>query len=133
ANPFFGRLPSADLEALEAAMIPSSAPAGTVVFQEGDRGDALYLVVSGSISVSRRDRRRVHVLEELGPGALFGTLALLLDGPRSATCTALVPTELAALPRASVTQLLHRSAAVSWAFQRALARQLARDLRGSDK
>jgi sulfate permease, SulP family len=63
-------------------------PAGAVVFRSGDPGSSLYLVTKG--------RASVHILHDDGdirlatfaPGAVFGELALLDRGPRSATITA---------------------------------------------
>ena len=60
-----------------------------VVFAAGAPGDALYVVAEGTVEVSlQRDARRVR-LGVLGPGKVFGEVALIDGGPRSATCAAL--------------------------------------------
>ncbi|MEY2516998.1 MAG: hypothetical protein QOJ89_4356, partial [bacterium] len=62
---------------------------GEVVFAAGAPGDALYVVAEGTVEVSlERDSRRVR-LGILGPGKVFGEVALIDGGPRSATCGAL--------------------------------------------
>jgi selenocysteine lyase/cysteine desulfurase/CRP-like cAMP-binding protein len=59
-----------------------------IVFAAGTPGDALYVVAAGTIEVSLgRDARRVR-LAVLGPGKVFGEIALVDGGPRAATCAA---------------------------------------------
>lgn len=59
--------------------------AGHSLFQEGDRGDCLYIVVEGELRVHSQDR----TLTRLGPGKVVGELALLDPEPRSASVNAL--------------------------------------------
>ncbi|CAA9483706.1 MAG: Cysteine desulfurase, partial [uncultured Solirubrobacteraceae bacterium] len=60
-----------------------------IVFAAGAPGDALYVVAEGTVEVTlQRDELRVR-LGVLGPGKVFGEVALVDGGPRSATCTAL--------------------------------------------
>jgi CRP/FNR family transcriptional regulator len=65
---------------------------GDIVFEEGDRGDACYVLHSGHVKVLRRfpDGRRI-TLARLGPGSLFGELALFNGERRSATIQASEP------------------------------------------
>jgi nitric-oxide synthase len=65
-------------------------PAGAVVFNQGDPGDKIYLIVSGRAEV----RRDGAVLANLLPGQFFGEVAILHDAPRSATVAAAEDLEL---------------------------------------
>jgi CRP/FNR family transcriptional regulator len=67
---------------------------GQVIIAQGDVGQALYIIQSGSVEV-RRERPGAEpvVLNTLGPGQFFGEMALLDDYPRSATIIAREPTE----------------------------------------
>ena len=65
-------------------------PAGATVFAKGDPGDRIYLVKSGTIVLSTGDRE----LESIGPGGLFGELAVIDREPRSATAVADTDCEL---------------------------------------
>ena len=56
-----------------------------MVFQAGDPGDALYLIVSGEVEVIDEDGPREHVVAVLGPGEFFGEMALLGEPRRTAT------------------------------------------------
>ena len=79
------------------------------VFQNGDSGDAAYVIESGCVEVlvgSGDDLRRVAMLAQ---GAMFGEVALLDHQPRTATVRTLVPTTLVRIDRAHVEELLVRA------------------------
>jgi CRP-like cAMP-binding protein len=64
-------------------------PAGAVVLAEGDRGDRLYLISGGHAEVSAEGSKGPVPLAALGPGEMFGEIALLEPGgTRQATVTA---------------------------------------------
>jgi len=82
-------------------------PAGRTVIEDKAPGDALYIVVSGRVQVSRQlDSGREHVLAELGPGEFFGEMALLEDKPRSARVSTLTATRLLAMSRQTFHTLI---------------------------
>lgn len=58
-----------------------------VIFQEGDPGDAGYLIRDGYVDISVRRSGVIVLIGRLGPGEIFGELALLDDQPRAATAT----------------------------------------------
>lgn len=59
-------------------------PAGATVFTQGDPADRMYLVSSGSVTLSIDGR----VVETVGPGGLFGEMAVIEREPRSGTAVA---------------------------------------------
>jgi len=59
-------------------------PAGDVIFSAGEEGELFYVVREGTVTLSVAG----ETLEEVGPGGVFGELALLDHVPRSATATA---------------------------------------------
>jgi CRP-like cAMP-binding protein len=63
-------------------------PAGHVIFRHGDPGSSLYLVTRGRASVHLLNDDGDIRLVTFAPGAVFGELAILDRGPRSATITA---------------------------------------------
>lgn len=81
-------------------------PKRTVVFQEGDQSDQLYVVLSGRVKVYLADQDgREIVLDTVGPGQYFGEMAL--DGqPRSASVITVEPSRLAVVPRANFERFL---------------------------
>lgn len=57
---------------------------GEAIFREGDRGDGMYVVVDGRVQL----RVRGKALEDIGPGAVLGEMALIDDAPRTASAIA---------------------------------------------
>lgn len=74
---------------LESLATQVSLSEGEILFEQGDEGDALFAIISGSLefSVLSKDGRRL-ALDMMRPGALFGEIALFDPGPRTATVTA---------------------------------------------
>ena len=59
-----------------------------VVFSEGDLGMAVYIVIEGSVTISKKSCAGEKVLARIGPGSHFGELALIDHGPRFASAAA---------------------------------------------
>jgi len=80
---------------------------GQTLFKEGDAGDGMYLLVSGSVELSKKiDAGARWQVARLGPGTCFGEMALLGNQPRAATCTALTPALLLKVPCKEFSALL---------------------------
>ena len=93
--PLFKRLTSEELEQLAAEVDQVKFDANETIFNEQDKGDALYVVEDGSVRIWVLDEDMEPVtLKELGPGEFFGELAVLDRGPRSTNATAIGETTL---------------------------------------
>ncbi len=103
----FEGLPGADLERIASIVNGATAKAGEVLFEEGDPGDAFYVVVDGAIEIVKQvsggDEEKLAVRRS---GEAFGEMALLNDAPRSATARAVDDTRLMVLPRDDFLVLL---------------------------
>jgi CRP-like cAMP-binding protein len=66
---------------------------GDAIFSAGDTGDHMYVVREGTVTIQAEGLP----IEEIGPGGIFGELALIDSAPRSATATAATACELVAL------------------------------------
>jgi len=95
----FPEVPDASLWKLAARARLEHFDRDQVVFEEGAAGDALYLLRSGMVKLSRRSGDREVVLTYLVSGNYFGESALLVDARRTATVTAIFPSELIVLRR----------------------------------
>jgi CRP/FNR family transcriptional regulator, cyclic AMP receptor protein len=123
--PLFADLEEAELERFSRVAVPRAFPAGTRVFHEGDRSDACYIVREGSFRVTREHSDgRAITLATLGPGEVFGELAMLDGDLRSASAEALTDGELLALPAVDVRSLLARHPEISVKLVAALVRRL---------
>lgn len=71
---------------------------GTKIFAEGDPGDCAYLVQSGKVAITRATGGEPMVLGHIGPGGMFGEMALINAKPRMASATAAEDTILVVVP-----------------------------------
>src|ERR1700691_3917480 len=70
-------------------------PTGAQIFREGDPGNGLYIIKSGSVQIAHMAGGEIrHIFSQLGPGEIFGEMAVVEDQPRSATAVALTDTQL---------------------------------------
>ena len=99
--------------------------AGDTVFERGAPGQSLLGVITGRIKVSvlSADGREL-ILNIIKPGELFGEIALLDGGERTASATALAPSELLALNRRDFLPLLERDTGLSLRLIELLCRRL---------
>jgi CRP/FNR family cyclic AMP-dependent transcriptional regulator len=107
AVPLFAGLDEDGLASLMRGMRVRRFRRGETVFHVGDPGDALFIVMSGSIKITLpADSGDEAILATLRPGDFFGELALLDGAPRSATAIANEATETYVLPRDRFRELV---------------------------
>ncbi|MGK3962348.1 cyclic nucleotide-binding domain-containing protein [Sorangium sp. So ce1099] len=83
--PLFKGLTPAALELISRVASEETHALGTKIFQHGDPGDKLYILLEGKVRISREIAGMgEEALAVLGPGAVFGEMALLDEAPRSA-------------------------------------------------
>lgn len=93
--PLFKRLEPHELEHLAEEVDQVNYQAGESIFNEHDRGDALYILEEGSVRIWVYDEDVKDVtLAELKPGDFFGELAVLDRGERSSSATAITDVHL---------------------------------------
>jgi CRP-like cAMP-binding protein len=90
--PGFATMPRALLNELAAGLHEEHFPLGAVIVAEGERGDRLFVIEDGEAEVSTAGATSAVSLAILGPGDMFGEIALLSESHlRQATVTALTP------------------------------------------
>lgn len=103
----FEGLPRDDLERVASIVTAEQVDEGRVLFEEGDPGDAFYIVFRGAVEIIKRkpsgDEEKLAVRRD---GSAFGEMALLNDAPRSATARATADTSLIAVSRDAFMDLL---------------------------
>src|SRR5271169_1439434 len=97
----------AALEALSAAAVHFSLPAGHLLFEAGSNPDGVYLVASGRLGVKAQTHPRL--VAEIERGELVGEAGWLLRQQRSATVVALRDSELLLVPNAELDRIAVRS------------------------
>jgi CRP-like cAMP-binding protein len=104
--PALATLGDNELLKIVGASVNLSWPAGTTVFEQGTPGDALYIVLSGEVSILDVSSGEDVEIARIGPGDSFGEFSLLLDGSHSKNARARRDTELMVLPKESLQELL---------------------------
>jgi CRP/FNR family transcriptional regulator, cyclic AMP receptor protein len=123
--PLFSELSPEELGRIAQVAIPRTYPPDTRVFHEGDPGDSCYIVSQGSCRVIRQHSDgRAITLATLGPGAIFGELAMLDGERRSASVESVDSTELLALPGSDVRPLIRDHPGMAEKLIVALTRRL---------
>ena len=126
ASPLFRAMPPERCDVVARVLLAGRFRKGQIIFQQGDDGDAMFLVESGLVKISAESRDgQEAILTEVHPGETFGELALLDGVPRSATATALADTMTLRLPRPAFDELLDTDAI----FPRRILESLAHELR----
>jgi serine/threonine protein phosphatase PrpC len=120
AIPVFRRLDYGELIRVLSVAEVLSLSEGERVQHEGQDGDALYAVLSGSVALTRGDER----IAEFGAGAHFGEVSLVDRAPRSATATVLQDSRLLRLRREQLHALVRREPDLAvkllWSFAETL-------------
>lgn len=100
----FQNLDSSDEEILVKAMEEKSYAGGDVVIREGEAGDMLYIVESGSYDCFKKIDGEDKYLKTYEHGEAFGELALMYNAPRAATIITKTPGKLYLLDRITFSQ-----------------------------
>jgi CRP/FNR family transcriptional regulator, cyclic AMP receptor protein len=103
----FRELSSDQLSFLNARATVRTYPKGAVIVNEGDEGNSLFVIQSGTVKVYlRNDKGKELVLSTQGPDEYFGDLALFDDAPRSASVAALEACRLLVISKSVLREAL---------------------------
>lgn len=103
-SPLFEMLSNQELEYVSDLSRPRKLPTSQVLFEEGELGDSLYVIVSGEVEVLRRDATgEQKVIAVLNPPEFFGEMSLIDKEYRSATIRARTDAELLQLTAENLT------------------------------
>lgn len=127
--PFFEGLTRESLSLIAKVTTEESHATGTRIFQYGDPGDKLFIILEGKVRISREiSGMGEEALAVLGPGEIFGEMSLLDEAPRSADARAHERCRLLVMTKESFDDLLflHKDLAyeVLWACVRMLSTRL---------
>jgi NTE family protein len=118
----FHDLPEEDLARLAGRLRVRHAPRGTVICRQGESSDAMYILASGQVKVVA-EGTPPRTLDALGPGAVFGELALLTGAPRSATVVVSIDADLWVLAKDDFDIVLRSYPTIAVNLSRSLAAQ----------
>ena len=130
--PEFAALDDAEADALVQLAAVVRKKKGDVIVKENAPGDALYIVLSGSVRVAKLDLGKVVEIAKLKTGEVFGEISLLDEMVTSASVIADETTDLAVIRRGDFTTLLQNNPVVSAKVYRAFCLVLAERLRATN-
>jgi len=117
--PFFAGLVPTDLDGILAVGEPVSFEPGQAIVEQGDAGDGMYIIVSGTAEVDVGGR-----FHKLTTGNFFGEMALVSAGKRMATVKATEPVEALKIPADGFQAFLQAHPAVALSMLRAVVERL---------
>lgn len=120
ATSVFDKKLMAGLAQLTREREPVRFAGGRVIMKEGDTGVLMFIVLQGTVAISIQAK----VVERVGPGGIFGEMALVDQSPRGATATAENDCELLGLNRNDLLALVKSSPAFGMSLLKALADRL---------
>lgn len=105
--PLFGALEPKGLLKLLGRMELRELDTGQYALRQGEEGREAFVLARGVINVVREDGGggATSLLASLGPGAIFGEMALVSDTPRAASAVAVEPVQLLCIPRPALEEL----------------------------
>jgi CRP/FNR family cyclic AMP-dependent transcriptional regulator len=123
--PLFSDLDAAELALLSTKLVTRQYPRNTIVLNEGDQSDSLYVIRSGSVKVflSNEEGREI-ILNVQHAGEYFGELALIDSGPRSASVMTQEKTALSIISKADFEDFLRQHPAANVKIMRGLVKRL---------
>jgi CRP/FNR family cyclic AMP-dependent transcriptional regulator len=121
----FSELEPSDAHLLTEHTHTRTYPANSILINEGDQTDSLYVILEGEVKVYASDETGKEViLNILGPGEYFGELALVDDQPRSASVMTLKPTKVMIISKQNFKQCLAENSELAFNLIRNLTRQV---------
>lgn len=126
-SPLFAALDSEGARVLRETLVEKHVLKGQTLFEEGEPGDRLYVILDGKVKLGHSSPDgRESLLAVLGPGEMFGELSLFDPGKRAATATALTDASVLELSNEQLMPWLAGRPEVAAALLQALARRLRR-------
>lgn len=122
--PLFASIDTGKLKLLAFTSERLTYPPGAVLFNEGDRGDSAYLILSGQVSVAVNSANGPVVVATINQNNIVGEMALLGDMPRTATVVATQPVETLQIKKDQFFQLLKDLPQMTLEIMRELAVRL---------
>jgi CRP/FNR family cyclic AMP-dependent transcriptional regulator len=121
----FSTLKDAEIGVISRITMVKSYPKDYVVFQEGEEGDALYIVIKGRVKVLLYDEDgREYILAVIGKDGVFGELSLIDELSRSANVVTMEESEFLVIRRADFIKLLTENPSITIGILKTLSRRL---------
>ena len=120
-NFLFAPLSDEQVDALARQVWIERIPARSVIVREGEEADALYVVVAGSVNVTKGDGQ---FLAYLGPGGFFGEMALFDRERRSATVRAIGEARVLTVDKRTFLRRIHEDPSLAFRIVKGMSQRI---------
>jgi CRP/FNR family transcriptional regulator, cyclic AMP receptor protein len=121
----FSALQYKEIEAVSRITSLKHCPKGYVVFQEGEEGDALYIIINGKVKVSIYDEDgREYILDVIRKDGFFGELSLIDELPRSANIMTIEDSTFLVIKRVEFSKLLMDNPVITISILKTMSKRL---------
>lgn len=117
--PLFARCSAKELAFVASHVDEVDIPSGRVLCKKGESGGDFFVILEGKAEVDAQGGKRA-----LGPGDFFGEIALIDNGPRTATVTAATPMRCLVLSHSQFRDVIHQNGEIALAILRAVTERL---------
>ncbi len=124
--PLFNGLEESDLKKISEVVKERNLPAGTILFKEGEKGDAFYLLKKGSVEVYKSDdggEKKVGTISHNDESSFFGEMALIEGAPRNATIKTVSECNLLEIDKLNFDMLLRLNSFIALRIMTALSKR----------
>jgi CRP-like cAMP-binding protein len=124
--PLFKDIADKDFESIAAGLEEVIVPLGKIIFESGDKGDCLYIIKKGNVSVyiKNPESNEKVVLSTLSSGDYFGEMALITGEPRSAAVEAVSEVSLFKLNKTGFDNLIKNNPSITLSLSHMLSKRL---------
>lgn len=123
----FQGVESAAVNALIEQLDSTTFPRGTTIFDEGEPGDRLFIIIAGKVKLARHaPDGRENLLTIMGPSDMFGELSIFDPGPRTSAAVCVTEVTTATMDSQMLHQWIRDHPEISEQLLRVLARRLRR-------
>ncbi len=127
----FSNIATSELRAIRGLLHRRSYLKNEIIFDEGEKGQAIYFILEGRVLICRQGKQESGVIAELGAGQCFGEMALLDNSPRMAQVRAAEDCIFEVLFREDFLSLIQTHSHIASKLTLELARMLAERLRNT--
>lgn len=121
----FSILKDPEINAISKISILKNFEKNNMVFQEGEIGDSLYVILSGKVKISLfDDEGKEYILDIIGKDGFFGELSIIDELPRSANVITTEKSEFLVIQRQDFLRLLIEKPEISISILKTLSRRL---------
>lgn len=123
--PYFNELEDKSLEEMHKILIIKSFKKGSIIFMEGEKGEAIYFVKSGKVKISKTSSvGKEHIIKIMEEGDIFAESVLFVGGEYPATAEAIEDSEVIMLKNQDIENLILKNSKIALSIIKLMAKRL---------